>query len=138
MTAFPVLAVSLFMNVVAVVFVICAVVLILVVLVQKGKGGGLSAAFGGGMASGILGSKTGDFLTWVTIAMVGVFLALAVFMAKFYKPHISDFGADQPQATQQLPAEQPPAQEELPQSSEQPLAPAQTGGEGAEANSLGK
>ncbi|MFZ0035416.1 MAG: preprotein translocase subunit SecG, partial [Sedimentisphaerales bacterium] len=88
MTVFPVLAVSLFMNVVAVIFVICAVLLILVVLVQKGKGGGLSAAFGGGMASGILGSKTGDFLTWVTIAMVGVFLALAVFMARFYRPHI--------------------------------------------------
>jgi preprotein translocase subunit SecG len=88
----PVLAVSFFMDFVAVVFVICAVVLMLVVLIQKGKGGGLGAAFGGGLASGILGSKTGDFLTWVTIAMVGVFLVLAVVMAKFYKPSISDSG----------------------------------------------
>jgi preprotein translocase subunit SecG len=138
MTIFPMLAISFFANFIAVVFLICAVVLILIILIQKGKGGGLSAAFGGGMASGILGSKTGDFLTWVTIAMVGVFLALAVAMAKFYKPGISDFGAGQPQPTQQLPAQQPPVQQQLPQSSEPPLAPAETGGESTEANSLGE
>ena len=58
MTAFPVLAVSFFLNIIAIFFVICAVILILIVLIQKGKGGGLGAAFGGGLASGILGSKT--------------------------------------------------------------------------------
>ena len=83
------------MNVVAVLFVVCCLALILVVLVQKGRGGGLSAAFGGGMAGGILGSKTGDFLTWVTIVLVGVFLTLAVVMAKWYRPSI-DYGEDQP------------------------------------------
>jgi preprotein translocase subunit SecG len=108
MMVFPVLAVSFFMNLVAIAFVICAVILILVILVQKGRGGGLGAAFGGSLASGILGSKTGDFLTWITIAMVGVFLAIAVVMAKFYKPGISDFGADQSQPTQQTPVQQPP------------------------------
>jgi preprotein translocase subunit SecG len=138
MTVFPMLAISFFMNFVAVVFLICAVVLILIVLIQKGKGGGLGAAFGGGLASGILGSKTGDFLTWVTIAMVGVFLTLAVVMAKFYKPGISDFDAGQPQPTQQLPVQQPPVQQQLPQSSEPPLAPAETGGESTDANSLGE
>jgi preprotein translocase subunit SecG len=138
MTIFPMLAISFFANFIAVVFLICAVVLILIIMIQKGKGGGLGAAFGGGLASGILGSKTGDFLTWVTIAMVGVFLALAVVMAKFYKPGISDFGAGQPQPTQQLPAQQPPVQQQLPQSSEPPLAPAETGGESTDANSLGE
>ena len=83
------------MKVFAVLFVICAVSLILIILVQKGKGGGLSGAFGGGMASGILGSKTGDFLTWVTIVLVGVFLTLAVVMAKYYKPS-DDFGVGTP------------------------------------------
>lgn len=47
------------------------------------------------MASGILGSKTGDFLTWVTIVLVGIFLSLGVLMAKFYKPSVSDFGTEQ-------------------------------------------
>jgi len=93
MVAFPFLAVSFIMNVVAVMFGLCCVVLILIILIQKGRGGGLSAAFGGGGgASSILGSKTGDFLTWVTIILVGLFLLLAVVMGKFYRPGVTDFG----------------------------------------------
>ena len=84
------------MKVCAVLFIICCVALILIILIQKGRGGGLSGAFGGAMASGILGSKTGDFLTWVTIVLVGIFLSLAVVMAKFYKPDVSEFGEDTP------------------------------------------
>jgi len=100
------LAVSFIMNVVAVLFVICCVSLILIILIQKGRGGGLSGAFGGAMASGILGSKTGDFLTWVTIVLVGVFLTLAVVMAKFYKPTAAGDYDVSPQ-TQQQPLESP-------------------------------
>lgn len=67
-------------------FVLCCLALILIILIQKGRGGGLSAAFGGAGAGGVLGSKTGDFLTWVTIVLVGVFLSLAILLAKYYKP----------------------------------------------------
>lgn len=95
MSIFPLLAAGFIMKVVAAIFLVCSVALILIILIQKGRGGGLSGTFGGGMASGILGSKTGDFLTWVTIVLVGIFLTFAVVMAKFYKPSISDFGADQ-------------------------------------------
>ena len=95
MSIFPLLAVSFIMKAVAAIFLICSVALVLIILIQKGRGGGLSGAFGGGMASGILGSKTGDFLTWVTIVLVGMFLTLAVVMAKFYKPSVSDFDAGQ-------------------------------------------
>jgi preprotein translocase subunit SecG len=77
----------------------------LIVLIQKGKGGGLSGAFGGAMASGILGSKTGDFLTWVTIVLAGVFLFLAVIMAKFYRQEVSGYGVSQP-VQQQMPTGQ--------------------------------
>ena len=109
MAVFQLLAVGFIMKVIAVLFVICALTLILVVLIQKGKGGGLSGALAGGMASGILGSKTGDFLTWFTIVLAGLFLTLAIVMAKFYKPTISEFG---PEQTQQmtLPVEQPTTQ----------------------------
>ena len=109
MAVFQLLAVGFIMKVIAVLFVICAITLILVVLIQKGKGGGLSGALAGGMASGILGSKTGDFLTWFTIVLAGLFLTLAVVMAKFYKPTISEFGPKQTQQTT-LPAERPPTQ----------------------------
>lgn len=129
MTVFPLLAVSFIMNVVAVVFLICAVVLILIILIQKGKGGGLSGVLGGGMASGILGSKTGDFLTWVTITLVGVFLILAVIMAKFYKPSVSDFGAG--------PVQQSPVPQKPPASLDQPLTPPVTSSESIDANLLG-
>ncbi len=119
MTVFPLLAASLIMNVIAAFFIISAVALILIILVQKGKGGGLGAALGGGLASGILGSKTGDFLTWLTIGLVSVFLLLAVVMAKFYKPAITAFGEGQTQegqtqqapVQQQMPADLPPIEE---------------------------
>jgi preprotein translocase subunit SecG len=109
MTVFPLLVVDYIMPVIAVLFIICCVVLILIILVQKGKGGGLSGAFGGGMAGGILGSKTGDFLTWVTIVLVGIFLTLAVVMGKYYKPAVSEFGGA------------PPARQEQPTSPAEPL-----------------
>jgi len=111
MTVFPLLAMGFVLKVVAVLFVVCCVALILIILIQKGRGGGLSAAFGGGMAGGILGSKTGDFLTWVTIVLVGMFLTLAVVMAKFYKPSDSGYGADQPVQQQPLtsPEQLPPS-----------------------------
>ncbi|UCF43184.1 MAG: preprotein translocase subunit SecG [Planctomycetota bacterium] len=95
MIVFSVLAISFIMNVVAVLFLICAVVLILIILIQKGKGGGLSGALTGGAVSGLLGSKSKEPLTWITITLVGVFLTLAIVMAKFYKPVISDFEAGQ-------------------------------------------
>ena len=118
MTVFPLLAVGFIMKMAAALLVICAVVLILIILVQKGKGGGLGGAFGGGVAGGILGSKTGDFLTWVTVVLAGLFLTLAVLMAKFYKPTISDYDVAPTVGQQAIPAEQ-----QVPQ---QPLTPAET------------
>ncbi len=86
MTVPPVLAASFFILFLRGFFAVCAVCLVLVVLIQKGRGGGLSSTFGGGMASNILGSKTGDFLTWVTIGLVAVFLVLAVALSKWDRP----------------------------------------------------
>ena len=133
MTVFPLLAVSFIMKIVAALFVLCCVALVLIVLIQKGRGGGLSGAFGGAMASGILGSKTGDFLTWVTIVLAGVFLLLAVVMAKFYKPPpvtVYDMGTP----AQQAPLEQP-EQAEQQEEMEQPITSDDTGMTSGDANS---
>jgi preprotein translocase subunit SecG len=89
------------MKLVAVLFVLVSIVLILVILLQKGRGGGLSGAFGGGMGGGLLGSKTGDFLTWVTIVLVAVFLGLAILMGRFYRPSVGEYGADGTATAQQ-------------------------------------
>jgi preprotein translocase subunit SecG len=90
MTGFPLLKVGFILNLIAVLFVISCVILTLIILIQKGKGGGLSSAFGGGGAGGLLGSKTGDFLTWVTIVLVGIMLLFAVILAKYYRPAPED------------------------------------------------
>lgn len=123
MASFPLLAASFFIKIVAVLFVICAVVLVLVILLQKGRGGGLSSAFAGGVAGGILGSKTGDFLTWVTIVLVSVFLSLAVVLAKFYKPGTTaEFDSGQPaRQTQPVDSTGSPQVERLPEDEERPM-----------------
>ena len=89
MTLNPVLAAGVIMSIIAGLFLIGSGVLILVVLIQKGKGGGLSGAFAGGMASGILGSKTGDVLTWITIGVASFFIVVALVLDKWWRPTAS-------------------------------------------------
>jgi preprotein translocase subunit SecG len=134
MVVFSILAVSFIMNVIAVIFLICAAVLILIILIQKGKGGGLSGALAGGAVSGLLGSKSKEPLTWITIVLVGVFLTLAIVMAKFYRPVISDFETGQYQ--------QAPVRQERPRGPELPPPMDDIGtmptDEDADANSFGE
>ena len=66
-------------------FVIICVLLIIVVLLQKGRGGGLGAAFGGAAASAF-GTRVGDVFTWVTIVLVAFFLLLAIGTTMLFRP----------------------------------------------------
>jgi preprotein translocase subunit SecG len=61
-------------------YIVMCVFLILLVLIQKGRGGGLSSAFGGSGGNTAFGTKTGDVLTWATSIVFGIFLLLAVFL----------------------------------------------------------
>jgi preprotein translocase subunit SecG len=56
---------------------ICGI-LILLVLIQKGRGGGLSSAFGGAGGNTAFGAKTGDVLTWATSVVFAIFIVLAI------------------------------------------------------------
>jgi preprotein translocase subunit SecG len=86
----PLAEVSFIMKTTAFVWIAVTICLILLILIQKGRGGGLSGAFGGaGGGASLLGTKTGDFLTWVTIGLVVIFLTLAIIMVKFYRPSSS-------------------------------------------------
>jgi preprotein translocase subunit SecG len=106
---------ALIMPVVAVLFTLCAIILVLAVLIQKGKGGGLGAAFGGAAGS-LLGAKSKEPMTYITIALACLFLLLAVVLAKFWKPTLEEKQAPQPPAGQRMPATQPAMQpiEEFP------------------------
>lgn len=66
-------------------FLIICLLLIAVVLLQKGRGGGLGAAFGGA-GSSAFGTRTGDVFTWITIVLTGLFLLLAIFTTFSYRP----------------------------------------------------
>src|SRR3954464_3073186 len=69
------------------VFIIICLFLILIVLIQKGRGGGLASAFGGAGGNTAFGSKTGDVLTWATSIVFGIFLILAItlnLLANYY------------------------------------------------------
>ena len=62
-------------------FMVVSTVMILVILMQRPKGGGLSAAFGGssaGSADSLLGGRVGDTLTWVTVVAVVLYLGGAI------------------------------------------------------------
>lgn len=55
-----------------------SLLLIGLILLQKNRGAGLSGAFGGVGGHSAFGTKTGDFLTWVTVGLVAVFLLLNI------------------------------------------------------------
>jgi len=68
-------------------FIIVCLFMILIVLIQKGRGGGLASAFGGAGGNTAFGSKTGDVLTWATSVVFGIFLVLAItlnLLANYY------------------------------------------------------
>lgn len=74
------LGANILVTVMATLFVLTCLFMILIILIQKPKGGGLSGAFGGagGSAQAAFGAKTGDLLTTITIGCFVVFLGLAI------------------------------------------------------------
>jgi preprotein translocase subunit SecG len=62
------------------------VFLILLVLIQKGKGGGLSGAFGGAGGSSAFGSRAGDTFTKWTIYTAAIWLLLIMFTIRAVQP----------------------------------------------------
>lgn len=53
------------------------VLLIIVILLQKGRGGGLAGAFGGSGGQSALGTKAGDVFTKITVVMAVIWVILA-------------------------------------------------------------
>ena len=67
---------------ISILYVFVCLFLILVVLLQSGKGGGLGSAFGGGASQQIFGGAgAGNLLTRLTAVFAFVFMALSVWLA---------------------------------------------------------
>ena len=66
-------------NVLIFLLFMTAVFLILLVLIQRGKGGGLAGAFGGMGGQSAFGTKAGDLFTRITIGVAAFWIILCVF-----------------------------------------------------------
>jgi preprotein translocase subunit SecG len=67
---------------VQIIYTLITVVLILVVLLQAGRGGGLGTALGGGSSQSVFGGSGGaDFLTKLTQGLAIGFMVCAVYLA---------------------------------------------------------
>ena len=74
--------------------VVCSTFLICLILIQRGKGGGLAGAFGGVGGSSAFGTKAGDVFTRVTIIVAGVWIVLAMMLVIINnRPRASAFQA---------------------------------------------
>ena len=59
--------------------------MMLTILIQRGKGSGLVGAFGGAGRSGPFGSKAGDTFTRITLTMAGIWVLLIMIHVKVAK-----------------------------------------------------
>jgi preprotein translocase subunit SecG len=83
-----------------VLFLLVAVILSMLVLIQRGRGGGLAGAFGGAGGSSAFGTKTADIFIKATAVLGGVFFLLAIITAYIMK-------ADRPTTAPEAPPETP-------------------------------
>ena len=105
-------------------FVAVSVLLIGLVLLQKNRGAGLSGAFGGVGGHTAFGTKTGDFLTWVTVSLTALFLLLSIAGNYVFEPAKSNATAPTPTAP---PGSAPPPVTPVNPAPTTPVAPAPAG-----------
>jgi preprotein translocase subunit SecG len=102
-----------------------SVLLIGLVLLQKNRGSGLSGAFGGVGGHTAFGTKTGDFLTWVTVSLTAIFLLLSI-----AGNYVFETGSKPATVAAQPPAPGPAAPGEnvpmMPQGSQPPISAQQS------------
>jgi preprotein translocase subunit SecG len=75
-------AASALSHVLNILIVLIGAFLMLVVLIQRGKGGGLAGAFGGAGGSSAFGTRAGDTFTRITIGVAAVWALLLMIHAK--------------------------------------------------------
>jgi preprotein translocase subunit SecG len=83
------------------VHVLAAMVMIVVVLLQQGKGADIGAAFGAGSSQTLFGSRgAGNFLTKMTTAFVMIFMGTSIWLSYLTTPRSVIEGIEQPPATE--------------------------------------
>src|SRR5436853_4010796 len=79
------------------VVLVVSLLMILLILIQRGKGGGLAGAFGGVGGSSAFGTKAGDIFTKITIGVaIGWILALMLLVVLTNRRNYSAFDSEVP------------------------------------------
>jgi len=109
--------------------IICSILLVIVVLLQRAKGEGLGLAFGAEMGESLFGARASNVLVRATMWLGSIFIITTVLLAMIYSNAVPKSILDEsprPAAEQpagQVPAPMPAAPS-LPAPDAQPLAPA--------------
>ena len=108
---------------VSIIHVLVSLFLILIVLLQTGKGADIGAAFGGGSSQTLFGSAgPGGFLTKITTGVAIIFMITSIGLAYMYSHHTgASVVREQPRKTAPAPPPAPP----VPVEKGTPIAPAQ-------------
>jgi preprotein translocase subunit SecG len=75
---------NLLINLLSVLFVLVALLMVLVILMQRPKSEGLGAAFGGAVTENIFGAQTTNVLVKFTTWLAGIFFALTFGLSVLY------------------------------------------------------
>ena len=78
------LKMAILLNVILAVYVIVAVLMVFVILMQRPKSEGLGAAFGGGVTENLFGAQTTNVLTKITGWLAGIFFTLTFLLSILY------------------------------------------------------
>ena len=75
--------------------ILVSIFLICLILIQRGKGGGLAGAFGGVGGSSTFGTKAGDTFTRITVVTAAVWMLMAMLLVVMTSRHnASSWGSD--------------------------------------------
>ncbi len=97
-------------SLVTIVHIIVSIGLIIIVLLQTGKGAEMGAVFGGGSSSTIFGSSgAGNFLTRLTTGFAVVFMLTSLTLGYFSEKRTSSSVFDTSRPETQQPARQQPS-----------------------------
>jgi len=102
--------------------VLLSLFLICLVLIQRGKGGGLAGAFGGVGGSSAFGTKAGDVFTRVTIVVAAVWFSLTLLLNIVSNRRSSSAWGDEPSRTVTKQVPKSPAPPGAPKGSTSPLS----------------
>ncbi len=94
----------------AVLLFLTSLFMILLVLIQRGRGGGLAGAFGGQGGQSAFGTRAGDVFTKITVVVAIVFILLASLLGKGMRSHQAELDsgeAGQFDSSVETPSEDP-------------------------------